>query len=183
MKKLFLAAIAALTFSTAARAADWSGFYLGVLGGASFSNLPDCGPSCDATVPGIAKVVGYNWDTGDVIFGIDELVAVSFWPYNDENNVQKLQWQAMARVGIEITDNVMIYGAAGGGIAFVWSEPPPPENSLWYAAVAAGVEVALSEELSWRTHLQYSRSEFFTDCSGCFIQATSVATGVVWTFN
>ncbi|MEX1180389.1 MAG: outer membrane beta-barrel protein [Cucumibacter sp.] len=185
LKKLALAAVAALGLSTTAQAADWSGFYLGVLGGVSMVSIPECGSECDITLPGIAKVAGYNWDNGDVIFGIDEMVVVSFLP-DDIYNTRKIQWQKMARVGFEITDNAMIYGAAGAGIAFVWADccvPSPPDNSAFYAAVAAGAEVMLNENLIWRTHLQYSRSEQLEDCTGCFIQAFSAATGLVWAIN
>jgi outer membrane immunogenic protein len=182
MKKLFLAAIAALTFSATARAADWSGFYLGVLGGFSAGGIPDCGSSCDQTWPGVAKVAGYNWDTGDMIFGIDEMVVVTFVPEDFASEpVTKVSWQKMGRFGVEVTDTIMIYGALGGGIAAVWDSDD--FDSLWYGAVAAGVEVAVSEDLSWRTHLQYSRSQFFSDCSDCFVHATSIATGIVWSFN
>ena len=182
MKKLVLAAIAALGFSANAQAADWSGFYLGVLGGFSAGGIPDCGSDCNEVWPGIAKVAGYNWDTGDMIFGIDEMVVVTFVPEDfASEQVTKISWQKMGRFGFEITDNIMIYGAAGGGISAVWDADD--FDSLWYGAVAAGVEVALNENLSWRTHLQYSRSQMFSDCEGCFVHVTTLATGVTWSLN
>lgn len=184
LKKLALAAVAAFGISGTAQAADWSGFYLGVLGGVSMAGIAECAPDCSVTLPGIAKVAGYNWDNGDMIFGIDEMVVVSFWP-DDLFNVRKIQWQKMARIGFEVTDNAMIYGAAGAGIAFVWADVALPfsDNSAFYAAIAAGAEVMLNENLIWRTHLQYSRSELFDPCTGCFIQAFSAGTGLVWAIN
>ncbi|MEX0627652.1 MAG: outer membrane beta-barrel protein [Cucumibacter sp.] len=182
LKKLALAAVAALGLSTSAQAADWTGFYLGVLGGVSFGGIPDCRPSCNEAWPGIAKVVGYNWDNGDVIFGIDEMVVVTFVPEEFTSDpVRKVSWQKMARIGFEITDNVMLYGAVGGGYGVIWDDEG--SASAWYGAVAGGAEVALNEDLIWRTHLQYSRSQNFSDCTGCYVRVLTWGTGLVWSLN
>lgn len=195
LKTLILGAAAALAMGTSALATDlyvespayvepeqetdWSGFYIGLLKGVSFASIPDCGSECDVSLPGIAKVIGYNWDTGDIIFGVDEMFVMSFWPYEAQyDEVRKFQWQKLFRIGVEVTDNTMIYGAAGGGIAYVFLDGNKDHEP--YGAIAAGVEVMFNENAIWRTHVQYSRTRNFDPCSGCFIQAFSIATGVSW---
>jgi outer membrane immunogenic protein len=178
LKKLVLAAVAAVGLTGSAQAFDWSGFYVGVLGGFSVARDADGCSDCSVTLPGIAKVVGYNWDNGDIIYGLDEMFVVSFWPYDENVDVRKIEWQKLFRVGTEITDNVMIYGAVGGGIAYVSVDGS--SDHLAYGAIAAGVEMALNENAIWRTHLQFSRSRNYDPCSTCYITAISIGTGLSW---
>lgn len=176
IKRLVLAAVAAVGLNTAAQAEDWAGWYAGILGGASNGMIVECGSECTETLPGIAKVFGYNWVNGDLIYGIDEMLVASFWPYDDP--VHKLSWQKMVRVGTEITDDILLYGAVGAGLSFLWVDGEL-DGYAPYGAIAAGVEMALQDSWRWRTHVQYSRSAPF-ECQGiCTIRAFSVATGIV----
>jgi len=173
--KWMLAAGAALgisaQFSTAASATDlmdsmyttpetghdWSGFYAGVIGEVSGIIFNVDGFGYEA-IGGIAKTFGHNWDNGDVIYGIDKMVIVTPLGQNDDDtSIWKFSFQGMGRIGTEVTDNTMIYGAAGLG----WSVTPnlPGDGDTYstaYAALAAGVEVAMNERLAWRSHAQWS---------------------------
>ena len=146
---------------------------------------------------GVAKVFGYNWQNGNFVLGIDGMVAwqsmheltelfegfcelISECP-EDVPNMHKISVQAMGRLGIVVTDNVMIYGAAGFGASRLGcSDCESSEEEWWsYAAVAAGIEVAANENFVWRTHVQYSHSLGLEDP----ISAWAVATGAVWQIN
>lgn len=86
MKKIFLASACLLTLTGAASAADlaarpytkaplsvasvynWSGFYLGIVGGGAWEAA-----SGDPKMKGgfVGGTAGYNWQTGNVVFGIE----------------------------------------------------------------------------------------------------------------
>ncbi len=158
------------TYSEPGKATDWSGFYFGVLGVGTHVYETGCF-ECSENGFGVAKVFGYNWQSGNVIYGIDKMFV--YWPIAQEPDVYKITFQAMARIGTEVTDGVMIYGAAGVGTTRFVDETP------WaaYGAIASGVEVAMNDNLRWRTHLQWSRALQYP------IANISVGTGIVWGFN
>jgi Outer membrane protein beta-barrel domain len=176
MRSWITGAVAALAMTGAASAEDWSGFYAGVLGEASFIDLSEIGAVGAVGTPGIAKVVGYNWDMGDWVIGVDELFAYWRIGYEDEI-ISKLAWQKMVRVGYEITDNSLVYGAGGFGI-FRLNYDGDIETYT-YGALAFGIEVAMNENMAWRTHAQVSfpQDDLFDT------NIYSVGTGVVWSFN
>jgi len=167
--KWMLAAGAALgisaQFSTAASATDlmdsmyttpetghdWSGFYAGVLGGGTFVVVE--GNLFEGAL-GVAKVAGYNWQDGNKIWGVEAMLGYAPLHFEDPG-VYKVTLQKMFRIGTEVTDNVMVYGAAGLGYAVIHLPGEPPLQS-GYGALAAGVEAALGENVAWRGHVQAS---------------------------
>ena len=191
LRTLVVAAVASITMSTAALAADlyavvtptgpyvdeghdWSGFYIGKLGGFSYGWDGECDCDANNTYFGISKVFGYNWDDGDVIYGIDKMLTVTFLGEDD----YKLSIQKMGRIGFEISDNAMVYAGAGLGWATLLCDNC--SGGWFYAGVAAGVEVAVADNLNWRTHVQYSKP-LHPDLS--WLNVISVGTGLVWQFN
>lgn len=94
MKKVFLGAIAAIAMVTSASAADivapapqvyakspvvaapvaiWNGFYIGAMGGwATENNTNNCA-GCTGAVSGgfVGGTLGYNWQAGQAVFGIE----------------------------------------------------------------------------------------------------------------
>jgi hypothetical protein len=171
---LLAAAMAAtLGLSTQAKAQqNWSGFYAGVLGEASFF-------SEDGSlwgVAGVAKVLGYNWDNGDLIYGFEKMLIVT--PIEPlDGGFWKFSWQGMGRIGMAVTDNTMIYGAGGLGVSTVPSE----SFAVGYGAVAAGVEVAMNSNWRWRTHAQVSFPFDPGPTDG--MPVVSFATGAIHGFN
>lgn len=177
---LLAAAVAAFGISTAsAKAADWTGFYVGVMGGISAVSITECGPSCDTTAFNVGKVVGYNWDNGDTIFSLEEWVVNSTISEEDPADYTKLTWQKLARFGWEVGDSALIYAAAGGGIQALWVLGGY-EGSALFAAIAAGAELKVSEQLSLRGHAQFS---FAPDAGGSSATAASIAGGLIFHFN
>lgn len=175
LRKIVLAAIAACGFADSAKAEDWTGFYAGVLGEGTFVYID----GATIGVGGLAKVFGYNWDQGDMVFGFDEMLAIT--PVT--SGEATFAWQKMGRVGFEVTESALLYGAAGGG--YFWF--PDASFSTGYGAVAAGVEVAMGDNAAWRTHAQLSfpfdQSIFSGAPPEIFHGLISVGTGLVWNFN
>lgn len=148
---------------------------------------------------GVAKVFGYNWQNNNFVLGIDGMVAwqsmheiesiftglcelFSECPEEEgEFNPFKLSVQVLGRIGLVVSDNVMIYGAAGLGASRwgCWGECSSPDEWYPYGAIAAGIEVAAGEHFVWRTHAQLSRQLNTEDP----LTAWAVATGGVWNIN
>ena len=175
---LVVAAAAAFSFSTAAKAADWTGFYAGVMGGISAVTITECGPSCDATAFNIGKVVGYNWDNGGTVFSLEEWVIRSFNSELSGEEYLKLTWQKLARFGWEMGDSALLYVAAGGGVHYLSSSGP--SGTVFFGAVATGVEVLLTDQLSLRGHAQFS---YTPDADGSAATAASIGGGLIFHFN
>lgn len=191
-KTFVLGAVAALAMGTSAFATDlyvettpmvsdegtdWSGFYVGVLKGFSYAWESDC-QDCNESFFDISKVFGYNWDQGNVIYGIDKMVTFTFLP--EEQSAFKLAIQKMARIGVEVGDRSMIYAGAGLGWAGIINCDCGPIPQTFYGAAAVGFEMKVSDELNWRTHVQYSKP---LDPSLSWLNVVSAGTGLVWTFN
>ena len=178
---LLAAVVATFALSTVtAKSADWTGFYAGVMGGFSSVNNSECS-DCTVGATNIAKVVGYNWDSGSTVFGIEEWVVssvVSEWS-EDPANYTKLTWQKLARFGWEIGDSALLYAAAGGGLQMFWFEGGY-EGAALFGAVAGGAEFLVSDQISLRGHVQLS---YAPDVEGVAYTATSIAAGVIFHFN
>lgn len=151
---------------------------------------------------GVAKVVGFNVRQDDVVYGIDAMFGIMTLndldalidviceldgcPIDEGVFLYKLAAQAMGRIGWVVNDNMMVYGAAGLGMASLrcaGCDGGPPGDWEPYAAVAAGIEVAATQHLLWRTHVQYSvgiGSEIDPEDR---ITSLMVATGGVWQFD
>jgi len=170
--KMLLAATAAFGFATAAaNAEDWNGFYAGVLGGGSFGAIEG---ECCFGVLGASKVFGYNWDNGDTVMGIDEMVT-----FTNLDGDAKISWQKSFRFGWEVTDNTLLYGGAGAGVSFIPSE----SYSTGYGLVATGLEVAMTEQLAIRAHAQMSFPFDPEWWDAGLSPVVSLGTGFVWSFN
>jgi outer membrane immunogenic protein len=129
MKKYFLASVALISLTTLASAADlapytkapmaepginWSGFYIGAMGGYGWSD------SVRATVGGLTAstsssdlnggfgggTIGYNWQTGQIVFGIETDAAWSDLKYSETD------------FGVTFTDKIQSFGSVTGRIGF-----------------------------------------------------------------
>lgn len=187
-----LAAIAALGMSAPAKAFDWTGFYTAVLYESSTLKFSDDQVYFNIGKSGFAVAGGYNFDQGDWIFGIDKMIVYTpildidclgdtfdfdpFFTCDDEViHAHKIAAQILGRVGYEITDNAMIYAGAGGGWLTVYfsDDSGSDHESFAYGALAAGLEVAMSEHWYARIHAQGS---FAADFDEAWV--LSVAAGV-----
>ncbi|WP_155889276.1 hypothetical protein [Cucumibacter marinus] len=135
---------------------DWSGFYVGKFAVAAME-IYDGGIY---GFGGFGAALGYNWQDGSTIYGIEKFVG--FAPDGDDILAS---YQVTGRIGTVLTENSIIYGSLSAGFTNAWDEA--------YVAFGGGVEVAMNEKLAWRTHVQ------FTPFDGAVI--AGVATG--FTYN
>ncbi|MBR0838495.1 porin family protein [Bradyrhizobium manausense] len=131
MKKIFLASACLLALTGAASAADlaarpytkapvavasvynWTGFYLGIVGGGAWEDS-----SVDPKVKGgfVGGTAGYNWQTGNVVFGIEADgswadVSASAFGGLLNNKIDALG-TVRGRIGYAV-NNVLFYGTGG----------------------------------------------------------------------
>jgi outer membrane immunogenic protein len=155
---------------------DWSGFYIGLNGGGGTShNCWDIGPlreGChNATGGTVGGQVGYRWQTGPVVFGVE---AQGNWADFTGDNVSAVfpgdrnrtkidafglftgqigyAWNNVllyAKGGAAVTDNKYeIFAIPGGGLL-----ASSNSNTRWGATVGAGVEYGFAP--NWSVGFEY----------------------------
>lgn len=152
--------------TSSAQAVDWTGFYAGVLGsvgvqvGTNFA---------DYHFLGVYKLVGYEWRSGDLVFGIEDMLGFE-QDYNFGAPFSNyFWWQKTGRLGVLVSDDLLLYGTAGIGVVI--------DGAVWFGIAGAGAEFAVSENLSLRGQYQ---AEFRLSGSGAY---QAVKFGPVWHFN
>lgn len=153
LKITLLASAAAMGFAGAAVAADpivmiddpvidnfspfpWDGVYAGVFGTAQVAVAPAA-----PAVYGLGVNLGVNVLVDPLLIGVEGDIA---WLWNGGAN--SWQGQVHGRLGALVTDEVLIYGLAGLGANSVTST---------YVPVGAGIEVALTDNLSVKAQYEY----------------------------
>lgn len=193
-------AVSLLALSTggafAQSAYTWTGFYVGAHGGfsAGYIDFPATDPFYDTGIMGGVLGIqgGYNMDLGSgVLIGVegtlslntlysDQLVDVAPGPINQYEETA-FQWSGTiaGRLGVLVTDNLMVYGKAGLAAASYGAKahdvPGPVEtavnNSIMGALIGVGVEYAVNDQWSVGTEYLYTN------------YGTSVRTNQFTTYN
>lgn len=169
MFRILASALTVALLSSAAHAANWTGFYLGVLGGHAWGdydfdyNPPDVGSSTDGWLAG--GEIGGNFQTGSVVFGAETDLA---WTSIDGSNScpnaafdcdTEIDWfgTARGRVGVAAGQFLffgtggLAYGEVTGETVFLPGGAIPPSGTpvngedhiLFGWTAGAGVEVLL----------------------------------------
>lgn len=116
---------------------NFDGAYVGIVGAAGISNLPIIDKE-------IAAVAGYNFNMGNGYVAGAEIDAsfnpLSLWGPNAFTGTLD------GRVGYVVTDDVMLYGRAGGGYT-----TGGPGSAVW--DIGGGAEYALTEKFTVRGEL------------------------------
>lgn len=185
MKKIFLASACLLALTGAASAADlaarpytkapvavasvynWTGFYLGIVGGGAWEAA-----SGDPKMKGgfVGGTAGYNWQTGNVVFGIEadgswadvsaSLTApVLGTPVTTSSKTDALG-TVRGRIGWAV-NNVLFYGTGG----YAWIDNKISVSALgvtlsdskWHSGwtVGAGVEAFFAPQWSVKGEYLY----------------------------
>jgi outer membrane immunogenic protein len=155
---------------------DWSGFYIGINGGGGTSrnswDLVGGGPEGrhDATGGTVGGQVGYRWQTGPIVFGVEaqgnwadfkgDNVSLVFAPDRNRTKIDAFglftgqigyAWNNVllyAKGGAAITDNKYdIISGLGGGVLASTS------NTRWGGVVGAGLEYGFAP--SWSVAFEY----------------------------
>lgn len=116
---------------------DWSGFYAGIFGSGQ--------KEASGTGYGLGAVAGMNSQINFYLVGAE--VAVEGLGGDSQNNAYA---QVVGRGGIVVTDQVLLYGAAGYGSNF----SAPTDNHM---LLGGGVEFAVSDNVSLRGQYLYGR--------------------------
>jgi len=143
MKKIILATVAALTLSTPAFAADFSGARIG--GNIGFADDDFAGT--EAFVYGVN--VGYDADLGNLVVG-----GTLEYAGSDEDGLER-DLSAVARIGGKAGENALVY--ALGGYTNVGIEGI--EEELDGVRLGAGVEFALTPQVFANGEYRYSNYE------------------------
>jgi outer membrane immunogenic protein len=155
---------------------DWSGFYVGLNGGGATShncwNLPGFGSEgChDATGGTVGGQIGYRWQTGPVVFGVEaqgnwadfsgDNVSARFAPDRNRTKIDAFglftgqvgyAWNNVllyAKGGAAVTDNKyeIISGFGNGVLAST-------TNTRWGAVVGGGIEYGFAP--NWSVGFEY----------------------------
>jgi outer membrane immunogenic protein len=154
---------------------DWSGFYIGLNGGGGTSHncwnlVGGLGEGChDATGGTVGGQIGYRWQTGPIVFGVEaqgnwadfsgDNVSAVFGPDRNRTKIDAFglftgqvgyAWNNVllyAKGGAAVTDNKYDITTAGGGVLASTS------NSRWGATIGAGLEYGFAP--NWSFGVEY----------------------------
>ena len=146
---------------------DWNGFYAGVSGGYGqagiyLDDVSEDGTDLTGVLGGVQ--VGYNYQAGNIVFGVEGDVLASNINVeagaadNDFDADMRVNYLASlrARVGIAPASNLLIYATGGIATASVDVDAFPEftENHVGYA-VGAGVEALVTDMISVKAEYVY----------------------------
>ena len=140
----------------AAPANNWTGFYLGVLGGFGWATADtDAVGDIDFSGFDIGGYAGANWQWGNFVVGGEGDIV---FPWRDETEAgitvdQGLNGSLRARAGIAL-DRFLLYGTAGlaGTELELSSAAASDEQGLWGWTAGAGVEAVSYTHLTLPTN-------------------------------
>jgi outer membrane immunogenic protein len=139
---------------------DWTGFYLGVLGGYGWGTADtDAVGDIDADGFDVGGYAGANWQWGNFVVGAEGDLLYPFRE-GDAGGVaaeQGLHGSLRARAGIAL-DRFLIYGTAGGAGTNLElsSAAGTDEQTLWGWTAGAGVEGMVMDNVTARVEYRYS---------------------------
>lgn len=147
-------------YTEAAPTNDWTGFYLGALGGFGWGTA-DTSTVGDVEANGfdIGGYAGANYQWGDFVIGAE---ADLIYPFRDGDTgglsvEQRLNGSLRGRAGIAL-DRFLVYGT--GGLAATGLELSNAAGSdddvLWGWTAGAGVESLLTDNITARIEYRYT---------------------------
>jgi hypothetical protein len=152
---------------SSAKAVNWNGFYAGVVGGFGWYAGE---PISNYHFAGKYGLIGYNWRSGDVVFGVEEIIGLEA-EWEGSWDSPYVWWQKTGRIGVLMNEDVLLFGLAGVGT--------PLGDGIYLGSVlGAGIEWAVTDNLSLRKQIQVSTP--FEDPEDHYV---SVMFGAVWHAN
>jgi outer membrane immunogenic protein len=139
---------------------DWTGFYLGVLGGFGWATADtDAVGDIDFSGFDIGGYAGANWQWGNFVVGGEGDIV---FPWRDETEAgitadQGLNGSLRARAGIAL-DRFLLYGTAGlaGTELELSSAAGSDEQGLWGWTAGAGVEGMITDNITARIEYRFT---------------------------
>ncbi len=139
---------------------NWTGFYLGVLGGYGWAKA-DTNAVGEINADGfdIGGYAGANWQWGNFVLGGEGDLA---FPWRDGSSgglkaEQGLNGSLRARAGIAL-DRFLLYGTAGlaGTNLELSSAAGKDDQDLWGWTAGAGVEAMLTDNITARVEYRFT---------------------------
>jgi outer membrane immunogenic protein len=135
---------------------DWSGLYLGVQGGYSWTKAKYLGTEQNLDIGSFGAHAGYNFQSGNIVYGIENDFNYNF----KKGNEADLQWDASGRgrVGYAL-DRTLFYTTVG--VAATGGKVDAPaigkkDDILIGWTAGGGVEHALTDNILVRGEYRYS---------------------------
>jgi outer membrane immunogenic protein len=139
---------------------NWTGFYLGVLGGYGWGTA-DTSAAGDIDADGfdIGGYAGANWQWGNFVIGAE---GDLLYPFRDGSSAgitaeQGLNGSLRGRAGIAL-DRFLVYGTGGlaGTQLELSSAAGSDEETLWGWTAGAGVEAMVLDNVTARIEYRYT---------------------------
>lgn len=140
---------------------NWSGYYLGATGNYDFAGKARGGNgSSDADGFGGSLYTGYNWQSGQVVYGVEADVGMSDqkgYAGNGVNMKEGWNGSVRGRVGYDISP-VLVYGTAGVAAANnkVSNAAGSDDKTAVGYTVGAGVETMVTNNITARVEYRYT---------------------------
>jgi len=141
--------------------ANWSGYYLGATGNYDFAGKPDGGDASSKSDGfGGSLYTGYNWQSGQVVYGVEADVGFADQKSYAGNGVDmKEGWNGSVRgrVGYDLSP-VLVYGTAGVAAANnkVSNINGSDDKTAVGYTVGAGVETMVTDNITARVEYRYT---------------------------
>lgn len=139
----------------------WSGPYAGVSVGYGFAGRTST-PTTNFKTEGFqgGGFAGYNWQSGPVVFGGEADINYSSIRGGALGTSSRsgVDGSIRARLGYAITDDVLVYGTAGGAAQNLRVSDAAGANSkgMYGWTAGAGVDVKLTQQVFGRVEYRYS---------------------------
>jgi outer membrane immunogenic protein len=135
---------------------DWSGFYLGAQGGYSWNQATYLGTDQDLHSGSLGAHVGYNFQHGNIVYGIENDFNYNF----EDGNEANLEWDASGRGRVGYAwDRTLFFATAGVAAAGGKIDVPAvgkKDDILIGWTAGGGVEHALTDNILVRGEYRYS---------------------------
>lgn len=146
----------------------WSGPYAGVSLNYGFSSevegvVDDTATSIDTDGFGGSAFGGWNWQNGAFVYGLEADIG-AYGARGDNGAVEArttVDGSVRGRVGVAVTDDVLVYGTAGGAAARQRVEFAGARDTdvvLGYTA-GVGVDARLTDQVFGRLEYRHTRYE------------------------
>ncbi len=155
----------------------WDGGYAGIALGYGFSGTTAAGlpaPGNDIDTDGFVGngFAGWNWQNGSFVYGIEGDVGYNGIKGSNAGVESKsgVDGTLRARLGVAATENLLIYGTAGGAAERlkVSDAAGSDTNTMLGWTAGAGVDAKLTDKIFGRVEYRYTKfgSETFNTGSG-----------------
>ncbi|WP_421359015.1 MULTISPECIES: outer membrane protein [Agrobacterium] len=135
---------------------DWSGFYLGAQGGYNWNQATIFGSDVDLDSGSAGLHAGYNFQHGNIVFGIENDFNYNF----EKTNNATVEWDASGRGRVGYAwDRTLFFATAGvaaAGVKVDIAGADKKDDILIGWTAGGGVEHALTDNILVRGEYRYS---------------------------